>query len=71
MDKPKLREALDIVNDAVYDLCDGNVTDETYYWWNAFLETFELETNGEGDLIVSRTAKAYHDKKGDKTFFEH
>ena len=40
MDESKVKDALETINDAIFELNDGKTSSEDYYWWRAVLNIF-------------------------------
>ena len=53
MDKVKVRDALDTINDAIYELNNGKIDAEDYYWWNAVLTIFGYVVD-KGEIVPER-----------------
>ena len=45
MDKIKIRDALETINDAIFEINDGRTDSEDYYWWRAVLEIFGYDVD--------------------------
>ena len=50
MDKAKVKEALETINDAIYELDNGRTDDEDYYWWRAVLNIFKYDVD-DGKIV--------------------
>lgn len=50
MDTKKVKEALEIINDAILEVNNGNTYAEDFYWWRAVLNTFDYDVK-EGQII--------------------
>lgn len=46
----KVLNALQIVNEAILDMNNGDLKSEDFYWWNAVLELFDLHTDDDGNI---------------------
>lgn len=53
MEKAKVKEALETINYAIYDLNDGQTDAEDYYWWRAVLNIFGYDVK-DGEIVPER-----------------
>lgn len=53
MDKAKVKDALETINDAIYELNNGETDAEDYYWWRAVLNTFGYDVDN-GEIVPER-----------------
>ena len=50
MDNAKVKDALETVNNAIFELNNGKTDSEDYYWWRAVLEIFGYDVD-DGEII--------------------
>lgn len=53
MDKAKVKDALETINNAIYELNDGETDAEDYYWWRAVLTIFGYDVV-DGEIVPER-----------------
>lgn len=53
MDKVKVKDALETINDAIYEINDGETNAESYYWWRAVLSDFGYDVE-DGKIVPER-----------------
>ena len=53
MDKSKVKDALETINDAIFELNNGETSSEDYYWWRAVLNTFGYDVDN-GEIVPER-----------------
>ena len=50
MDKQKVKDALETINSAIYELNNGQTDDEDYYWWRSVLNIFGYDVK-DGEIV--------------------
>lgn len=53
MNKAKVKDALETINDAIYEINEGKTNAEDYYWWRAVLNIFGYDVDG-GILVPEK-----------------
>ena len=51
MDKVRIKDALETINDAICELNNGKTDVEDYYWWRAVLNIFGYDVDN-GKMIL-------------------
>ena len=54
IDKVKLEDAINIVNNAILELNNGDASSEDFYWWNAALETLKYRVGEDGKIYKEK-----------------
>ena len=53
MNKEKIKDAIETINDAILNLNEFKGDSEDFYWWNGVLDIFGLETDGNGGIVLA------------------
>ena len=53
MDKAKVKDALETINNAIYELNNGKKDAKDYNWWRTVLNTFGYDVDN-GEIVPER-----------------
>ena len=62
MDKKAVKDALETINDAILELNEDKTTTEDFYWWNAVLGIFDLQTDNGNIVLANYPKGSYGDR---------